>query len=158
VKIRWSEKKSVSNVYIWSVNSTIICKHWKNTYAHEHIALLSYKSCTNFRMVRPQRKLPTWWQFQDMCPVSALTGWNLSRRFAAVRRPPTTGVIANCNGHFANSSVPQRQVTSSHINSNAQLNPSRVPKATLGQGIRLSGTWLFFLRLEPHIIWRSLCS
>jgi hypothetical protein len=30
------------------------------TYAHEHIALLSYKSCINFRMVRPQKKLPTW--------------------------------------------------------------------------------------------------
>jgi hypothetical protein len=29
---------------------------------------------------------------------------------------------------------------------------SRAPRATLRQGMRLSGTWVFFPGLEPHVI------
>jgi hypothetical protein len=58
---------------------------------HEHIALLSYKSCMNFRKWCELRgNYPPGEKFPDMCPFSTLIGWNLSLRFAAVRRPPRT--------------------------------------------------------------------
>jgi hypothetical protein len=32
---------------------------------------------------------------------------------------------------------------------------SRVPRSTLRQGMRLSGTWVFFQGLEPHVICKA---
>jgi hypothetical protein len=75
----------------------------------------------------------------------------LSLRSVAVRRLPMTGKLGlSCEWMF------------SRLDGNLSLRSAavcRVPRATLGrQAMRLCGTWAFFQGLEPHVIWKSLCS
>jgi hypothetical protein len=144
VKISWSEQKSVSNVYLWSVNSTIICKHWKNTYICMNILLCwaindasKLENGANSEEVIHLVKIPRYVRF------STLIGRNLSLRFTGVRRPPRTG-DAWIKLHMSVFGGWMELV-------------AEVPRATLREGMRLSGTWVFCLGLEP-LYMLGLCS
>jgi len=115
-------------------------------YMHEHIALLSYKSCMNFRKRSSSEEITHLVKFPDMCAFSTLIGWNLSLRFAAIRRPPRIGDawIKLRMSVFGSWMELVSSLRSAAV--------SRAPRATLRQGMRLSGTWVFFPGLEPHVI------
>jgi hypothetical protein len=118
---------------------------------HEHIALLSYKSCMNFRKWCELRGNYPPGESSQICALFQL--WlDGTCRWGSLQLEglPGQGMLGFSCAWVFSAAVWNLLLRSAAV--------SRVPRAKLGQGIRLSGTWVFFLGLEPHIIWWSLCS
>jgi hypothetical protein len=122
-----------------------------NIHIYIYIALLSYKSCMNFRKWCELRRNYRPGESSQICALFQL--WlDGTCRWGSLQLEglPGQGMLGLSCALVFSAAGWNLSPRSAAV--------SRVPRATLGEGIRSSGTWLFFPGLESHIIWRSLCS